>query len=57
MAKSIDERLTHILFNSSVGFLVGTSSGANVAAALQIARELGPDSQVVTVLCDRAECY
>lgn len=39
------------------GFLVGTSSGANVAAALQVARELGPDSKVVTVLCDRAERY
>lgn len=39
------------------GLLVGTSSGANVAAALRTARELGPDRQVVTVLCDRAERY
>jgi cysteine synthase A len=39
------------------GLLVGTSSGANVTAALQLARELGPDRRVVTLLCDRAERY
>ena len=39
------------------GFLVGTSSGANVIAALQLARELGPRATVVTLLCDRAERY
>ena len=39
------------------GALVGTSSGANVWAAMQIAEELGPESRVVTVLPDRAERY
>lgn len=39
------------------GLLVGTSSGANVAAALRIAQELPEDSRVVTILCDRAERY
>ncbi|HVT81504.1 MAG TPA: cysteine synthase family protein [Phycisphaerae bacterium] len=39
------------------GLLVGTSSGANVAAALQLARELGPERTVVTLLPDRAERY
>lgn len=39
------------------GFLVGTSSGANVIAALQVAKKLGPDSKVVTLLPDRAERY
>ena len=39
------------------GLLVGTSSGANVTAALQLARELGPERRVVTLLCDRAERY
>lgn len=39
------------------GLLVGTSSGANVAAALEIARRLGPGKRVVTLLCDRAERY
>lgn len=39
------------------GLLVGTSSGANVAAALKAARGLSPGSIVVTILCDRAERY
>ena len=39
------------------GLLVGTSSGANVVAALKLARELGPDAKIVTMLCDRAERY
>lgn len=39
------------------GLLVGTSSGANVAAALQLAKELPADARVVTLLCDRAERY
>jgi cysteine synthase A len=39
------------------GLLVGTSSGANVVAALQVAREFGPEAKVVTILCDRAERY
>ncbi len=39
------------------GILVGISSGANVAIALDLARELGPDNNVVTVLCDTGERY
>ena len=39
------------------GLLVGTSSGANVIAALQLAQEIGPRATVVTLLCDRAERY
>lgn len=39
------------------GLLVGTSSGANVEAALRTAQSLGPKSRVVTLLCDRAERY
>ncbi|HEV2328347.1 MAG TPA: cysteine synthase family protein [Verrucomicrobiae bacterium] len=39
------------------GLLVGTSSGANVAAALRVAMELGPLDKVVTLLADRAERY
>ena len=39
------------------GLLVGTSAGANVVAALRTARRLGPESVVVTILCDRAERY
>lgn len=39
------------------GLLVGTSSGANVCAALQVAKELPASAKVVTLLCDRAERY
>src|SRR5436309_5515167 len=39
------------------GLLVGTSSGANVAAALKAERSLGTSGRVVTLLCDRAERY
>jgi cysteine synthase A len=43
--------------NREFGLLVGTSSGANAAAALRVARDLGPGRTVVTLLCDRAERY
>jgi cysteine synthase A len=39
------------------GLLVGISSGANVWAAVEVARRLGPDQRVVTVLCDTGERY
>jgi cysteine synthase B len=39
------------------GLFVGVSSGANVAAALRLARGLPPDSFVVTILCDGGERY
>jgi cysteine synthase A len=43
--------------SSQFGFPVGTSSGANVIAALRVAADLGPAANVVTILCDRAERY
>ena len=39
------------------GLLVGISAGANVFAAQQIAQELGPGKNVVTILCDTGERY
>ena len=39
------------------GIFAGISSGANVFAALQLARQLGPGKNVVTVLCDTGERY
>jgi len=39
------------------GLLVGISAGANVAVALEVARELGAGKNVVTVLCDTGERY
>lgn len=39
------------------GLMCGISSGTNVAAALEMARALGPGRRVVTVLPDTAERY
>ncbi|PIQ81919.1 MAG: cysteine synthase A [Candidatus Omnitrophica bacterium CG11_big_fil_rev_8_21_14_0_20_64_10] len=39
------------------GLLVGISAGANVVAALQVAKRLGPGKTVVTILCDTGERY
>jgi S-sulfo-L-cysteine synthase (O-acetyl-L-serine-dependent) len=39
------------------GLFVGVSSGANVLAALTLARDLPSDSVVVTILCDGGERY
>ena len=39
------------------GLCVGSSSGINVAAAVRVARELGPGHTVVTLLCDRGALY
>jgi cysteine synthase A len=39
------------------GLLVGVSSGANVWAAIEVARRLGPGKRVVTMLCDTGERY
>jgi cysteine synthase A len=39
------------------GLFVGGSSGINVAAAVRVARELGPGHTVVTLLCDRGSLY
>ncbi|WP_379711848.1 PLP-dependent cysteine synthase family protein [Haloferula chungangensis] len=48
-------RLTRQLW--AMGFPVGPSSGLNLAAALKVAAELGPDANVVTVFPDRMERY
>jgi cysteine synthase A len=39
------------------GLFLGGSSGINVAAAVAVARELGPGHTIVTVLCDRGGLY
>jgi cysteine synthase len=39
------------------GLFVSSTSGINVAAAVQVARELGPGHTVVTVLCDNGSKY
>ncbi|WP_114391567.1 cysteine synthase A [Oleisolibacter albus] len=39
------------------GLVLGGSSGINVAAAMQVARSLGPGHTVVTILCDHGTRY
>ncbi|WP_271408984.1 cysteine synthase A [Pseudomonas sp. Q1-7] len=39
------------------GLFVGGSSGINVAAAVQVALQMGPGHRVVTLLCDRGGLY
>lgn len=39
------------------GLFAGTSSGANVVAAIQVARQLGPDARVVTLMVDSGLKY
>ena len=39
------------------GLLVGTSSGLNIAAAVQLAHELGPGKTVATVAVDTGLKY
>lgn len=51
-AKAMTRRLA-----KEEGLFAGTSSGANVIAALQIAERLGPDSTVVTLMCDSGLKY
>ncbi|MFC0401682.1 cysteine synthase A [Paraburkholderia rhizosphaerae] len=39
------------------GLLVGGSSGINVAAAVELAKQMGPGHTIVTLLCDRGNLY
>jgi cysteine synthase A len=39
------------------GFFAGTSTGANVIAALRLAEQLGPGATIVTVMCDTGMKY
>lgn len=50
------ERMTTRLAREE-GLLVGPSSGANVHAALKVAREMRSQQRVVTILCDTGERY
>lgn len=39
------------------GFFVGATSGLNVAAAVQVAKLMGPGRTIVTCLCDTGTKY
>jgi cysteine synthase A len=49
-------KYTRLLANTE-GILVGISSGANCAAALRVATELGEGRTVLTVFCDTGQRY
>jgi cysteine synthase A len=48
---------TKVLLAKREGLLVGISAGATVRVALDVARELGPKANVVTMLFDTGERY
>jgi cysteine synthase A len=39
------------------GLFAGTSTGANVVAALRVVEQLGPDATIVTIMCDTGMKY
>ena len=59
-ARAIDEedaRAMAVRLAREEGLLVGTSSALNIAAAVEIARELGPGKVVATVAVDTGLKY
>jgi cysteine synthase A len=54
-----DEEALPVIFDllTHEGLLVGGSSGINVAAAVKLAKQLGPGHTIVTMLCDYGTRY
>ena len=52
-----DARAMALRLAREEGLFAGTSTGANVVAALRLAGELGPDATIVTVMCDTGMKY
>ncbi len=52
-----DAWATKLALAKQEGLLLGISAGANVWAAIEVAKRLGPGKSVVTVLCDTGERY
>ncbi|MEZ5937003.1 MAG: cysteine synthase A [Hyphomonadaceae bacterium] len=54
-----DAEALNQLFDLNIheGMCLGGSSGVNIAGAIALARELGPGSTVVTILCDYGNRY
>jgi cysteine synthase A len=49
-----DTKALDVIFNllKNEGLCLGTSSGINVAGAIEMAKEMGPGKTIVTILCD-----
>jgi cysteine synthase A len=54
-----DEEALPLLYDLAreEGLLLGGSSGVNLAGAIRMARDLGPGSTIVTILCDSGTRY
>ena len=54
-----DEEALEQVFDLTIheGLCVGGSAGLNVAAAIRLAREMGPGHRIVTILCDGGARY
>ncbi|PWC39660.1 cysteine synthase A [Azospirillum sp. TSO35-2] len=54
-----DDEALPIIFDliKTQGLVLGGSSGINIAAAMRVARDLGPGHTVVTILCDGGQRY
>ena len=52
-----DAMETAKIFSQNEGVLIGISAGANLFAALSVAKKLGPDKTVVTIAPDGGEKY
>ena len=54
-----DEEALPIIFDliKTQGLVLGGSSGINVAAAIRLAKEMGPGHTIVTILCDGGQRY
>lgn len=52
-----EARATAFRLAAEEGLFCGTSTGANVAAALRLAERLGPNATIVTIMCDTGMKY
>jgi cysteine synthase len=54
-----DDEALEVVFDlvRDEGLVLGGSSGVNVAAAIRVARDLGPGHTIVTILCDSGSRY
>ncbi|MDR5781674.1 cysteine synthase family protein [Caballeronia sp. LZ065] len=52
-----DARAMAFRLAAEEGLFCGTSTGANVTAALRVAERLGPDAHIVTIMCDTGMKY
>ena len=54
-----DEEALPLVFDlvAHEGLVLGGSSGINIAAAIRVARDLGPGHTIVTILCDGGSRY